>query len=269
MHLYSQSYPSDIGQFAAQTPPVIIIPGLFGSTSNWRGFAQALGAYYPVVVIDQRNHGRSPHAPSHTYQDMVDDLLEFIDQHSFDKVILCGHSMGGKVAMLFSHQYPKRVAKLAVLDIAPITYPHSHAAYLEAMLAIDLSTLASRAEADKILKPAIPDTATRLFLLQSLVGSPTEYRWRLNLSALLEYMPQIVGFPEASLTGDVGQLETVFIYGESSDYVQVQHHELIRAHFSTAQFVGIPNAGHWLHAEQPKLVLRAVLDFLGISETND
>lgn len=264
MNLNFDTYPETAEQLTS--PPLIIIPGLFGSTSNWRGFAKRLGDDYPVIVIDQRNHGRSPHAASHSYADMVGDLLEFVDQQGIDQFIPCGHSMGGKVAMLFAHQYPQRVAKLAVLDIAPIAYSHSHSSYLEAMLAIDLETLESRSEADRRLRADIPDTATRLFLLQSLVGSPGQYQWRLNLAALLEYMPQIVGFPDTLQGASPSHIETAFIYGENSDYVQAKHHTLIRDCFSAAQFVGIPGAGHWLHVEQPERVLSALRRFLKLSE---
>ena len=262
MNLHYETYPGDLSEFDPATTPVIILPGLFGSTTNWRGFAKKLAQSFPVVVLDQRNHGRSPHADTHSYQDMADDLLAFLDHHDLTQIHLCGHSMGGKVAMLFAHKYPERLKKLAVLDIAPVVYSHSHANFVRAMLEIDLAELKSRSDADRQLSAVISDTATRLFLLQSLVGSPGEYEWRLNLSVLLEYMPQIVGFPESALDGSVVDLPALFLYGANSNYVQTEHHPLIRQHFSQAEFESVPNAGHWLHAEQPDLVLQSLLQFL-------
>ncbi|GHA08708.1 esterase [Arenicella chitinivorans] len=262
MNLHYEAYPEALSAFDSTTPPVVILPGLFGSTTNWRGFAKKLARSAPVVVLDQRNHGRSPHANTHSYQDMVDDLLAFLDHHNLNQIILCGHSMGGKVAMLFAHQHPDRLSKLAVLDIAPVIYRHSHVDFVRAMLEIDLARLNSRSDADRQLSSAIKDTATRLFLLQSLVGSPGDYEWRLNLPVLLEYMPQIVGFPESALDHSVVSVPALFLYGENSNYVKAQHHDLIRQHFSQAEFESVPNAGHWLHAEQPKRVLQALLGFI-------
>lgn len=269
MKLYYQIYPEALDLSSLDHAPVIIIPGLFGSTSNWRSFARKLSEHYPVIVIDQRNHGRSPHADTHSYFDMSGDLLELVDLLNLDKVILCGHSMGGKVAMLFSLLHPERVEKLAILDIAPVTYTHSHAPFLDALLEIDLSQLESRSAADKALQSAIPDTGTRLFLLQSLTGTAKNYQWRLNLSVLHREMDKIVGFPSDGLSTYSNSVETGLIYGENSTYVKQQDLPLIKKFFPKAYLTGIPNAGHWLHVEQPALVLAALLNFLQTSEKND
>jgi pimeloyl-ACP methyl ester carboxylesterase len=269
MKLHYQTYPAPMELDSLEQTPVIIIPGLFGSTSNWRSFARTLSENYSVIVIDQRNHGRSPHADTQSYFDMGDDLLELLDTLSLDKVTLCGHSMGGKVSMLFSLLHPERVERLAVLDIAPITYKHSHAPFLEALLDIDLSRLESRSAADQALQSAIPDTGTRLFLLQSLTGSAKNYQWRLNLPVLHAEMKKLVGFPADELAAYSNSVETCLIYGENSTYVKQQDLPLIKKFFPKADLTGVPNAGHWLHVEQPALVLAALLNFLQKSGKND
>jgi len=262
MQLFYQQYPEDSSQVNSDHSPIIIIPGLFGSTVNWRGFARNLSKEYLVYVVDQRNHGESPHADSHSYADMVADLLQLVDDLGLERVTLCGHSMGGKVAMAFSLLYPDRVDKLAVLDIAPVAYTHSHAPYIKALMAIDLSQLASRSDAEKALQESIPDMATRLFLMQSLVGSPGNYRWRLNLAILYQYMSDITSFPEQDLVGMSSDLKPLFLTGSNSDYVLEQHNDAIKYYFPKAVFNEIEGAGHWLHAEQPKRVLEALTVFL-------
>lgn len=258
MQLYFQSYP----EVLSRPEPIIIIPGLFGSSTNWRSFAKALSNEYDVYVVDQRNHGRSPHADSQSYADMAADLLSFLDFHSIEQAVLCGHSMGGKTAMVFSLLHPERVKKLAVLDIAPTTYLHSHAPFLESLLEVDLSQLQSRAEADRAIVEAIPETATRLFLLQNLTGSPGRYRWRINLAVLHEYMTEIVGFPSHLLDKLVCESQTAFIHGELSDYVGHEHRDEIDRWFPNAEFVQIAAAGHWLHVDQPTAVQNALEEFL-------
>lgn len=260
MELHFQVFPesSNISDRAGRTP-VLIIPGLFGSTTNWRSIARNLSETEQVIVVDQRNHGRSPRAESQSYPDMVQDLLEFCDHHDLDQVILCGHSMGGKVAMLFALTYPGRIEKLIVLDIAPVRYTHSHAGYIRALMALDLDTLKSRSEADKLLRDSIPDIGTRMFLLQSLVGSSGSYQWRLNLPVLLEFMDAILDFPQVRQSVPTCSL---FVAGGLSDYVLERHHAQVLSLFPNTQFVAIPNAGHWLHAEKPKLVLETMQEFL-------
>ena len=176
MKLYSQHFPDDLSVDQLRHHlPMIIIPGLFGSTANWRSFARKLSVTQPVLVVDQRNHGRSPHAGTNTYDDMVADLIELCDHLSIEKAIFCGHSMGGKTAMQLALNHQERVEKLIVLDIAPVKYQHSHAPFLEGLMDIDLSALKSRSEADRALQDVITDTATRLFLLQNLTGSSGSY----------------------------------------------------------------------------------------------
>lgn len=269
MQLFFQSYPESDEIGADSRAPLIIIPGLFGSTNNWRSFARAMGEHYPVIVIDQRNHGRSEHADSHTFADMSNDLLEFIDQQGFERVIPCGHSMGGKTAMMFSLLQPERVERLLVLDIAPVTYQHSHAPFLDELMKIDLASLQSRRDAEAALRATIPDSGTRMFLLQSLVGAPGNYQWRLNLPVLRQYMPEIVSFPDEILSNRVSDVATVVVFGEESEYVQPQHQKKILRYFPSAQFVGIPGASHWLHIDQPKRVLEAVLNFVQQGEKNE
>jgi len=260
MNLHYESYPKNylaqsVDVRESNATPIIIIPGLFGSTANWRGIAKKLSDDRPIIVIDQRNHGRSPHADTNSYLDMVDDLHAFIEQHEIPKVILCGHSMGGKVAMLFALLHSSYVAKLAILDIAPVTYEHSHAPFLEELLNIDLSQLQSRKDADRALTPVITDMGTRMFLLQSLAGTAGSFFWRINLSVLHDFMPQLVGFPDQIVSKLRNNCETVVIIGNLSNYVSDAGYKKLTQYFENSNLIVIDQAGHWLHAEQPAKVL--------------
>jgi len=261
--LFHQFYPLEPQDGSARDiNPVVIVPGLFGSTPNWRGFARKLATTRAVYVVDQRNHGQSPKFDSNSYADMVSDLLEFLDSQGLDKVVLIGHSMGGKVGFLFAAQYPERLEKLIVMDIAPVTYEHSHAPFVKALMSLDLNSLTSRSEADRLLKEAIPETGTRLFLLQSLQRENGEFVWQLNLPVLAEYMDDIRGFPAEQIQGKSYQGESLLLYGDKSDYVTEQHHQLIRDILPNVSIQAIKDAGHWLHVEQADDVVAASKRFL-------
>ena len=275
MNLHYQVFPETLDESdLTGSVPLIILPGLFGSIANWRSVARKYAessivtladsanranVARPVIVVDQRNHGQSPQAPSHTYADMVSDLELLCESLGLTRIVLCGHSMGGKVAMLFALNNAAMLEKLVVLDIAPVRYTHTHAPYIEALMQLDLQTLKSRSDADRQVQQAIPDTATRLFLLQSLAGSAGNYHWRLNLPVLHQYMDDVIDFPLIEKTVDT---QALFLAGANSNYVTEQHHSVIKRLFSEAQFATIQNAGHWLHAEQPALVIQALQDFI-------
>jgi len=233
--------------------PLLIVHGLFGSARNWNVIAKKLSATRPVVTVDMRNHGASPRFDTQSYHDMGDDLAEVID--SLGEVDLVGHSMGGKAAMVAAVSGSK-INRLIVADIAPVSYGHTQLPLIEAMRAVDLSTVERRSDAEAQLT-SVEDTSVRAFLLQSL--DIKEKRWTLNLDTLAAEMPKILSFPhlEGSFEGP-----TLFLSGGASDYVLPEHRAEIKRLFPTARFAKIPGAGHWLHAEKPKEFMATVDAFL-------
>ncbi len=173
-----------------------------------------------------------------------------------------GHSMGGKTAMRLALEHGGDVGRLIVVDIAPVAYAHTHRPIVEAMRAVDLATAGRRADVDRQLQAAIPEAALRSFLLQNLVSEDGRLNWRINLAALAANMNTLTGYPEdpAGLTYSG---PTHFLSGAASDYVREAHHARIRDLFPKAEIDSIPEAGHWVHAEQPAAFLERVRLILG------
>ena len=92
---------------SGQGAPLIILHGLYGSSDNWISIARKLEERFTIFIPDLRNHGHSPHTTTHTYQDMADDLLQFFNDHQIKRATVLGHSMGGKLAMMFAAEFPK------------------------------------------------------------------------------------------------------------------------------------------------------------------
>lgn len=244
-----------------QSGPVLVIAhGLYGSARNWRVIAKRLSDSRRVVAVDMRNHGASPRANRQTYADMADDLAEVISDLD-GPVDLLGHSMGGKAAMVLALSKPDLVNRLIVADIAPVAYSHTQMPMITAMQALDLEGLTSRSEADKRLAEHIDDPGVRAFLLQSLDLKTSPASWRLNLEVLARYMPDIIGFP--ALSGAF-QRPALFLTGLASDYVTQAHRPEVLRLFPKAQHRGIPGAGHWLHAENPRAIEAEVRRFLDV-----
>ncbi len=239
-------------------PPLVVAHGLFGSARNWGPVAKTLARRRRVIALDMRNHGESPHTPTHTYADMAQDLADALAP--FPEADLMGHSMGGKAAMVLALTHPpKSLRRLIVADIAPVAYTHSHLDYIRAMQGIDLAKLSRRSEAERLLAPQVEDRSLRAFLLHSLTTGPDGLRWRLNLDALGDAMPELVAFPEDLAAPYEGS--ALFLAGEHSDYA-LPHQDRIRALFPNARIVTLKNAGHWLHAEAPDAFARTVAAYL-------
>jgi len=161
--------------------PLVLLPGLFGSTGNWRPMARRLAVKYRVLVVDLRNHGRSPHADSMRYEEMAEDVLMLLDKQGMARVALLGHSMGGKVAMTFALRYPDRVGALLVADVAPVRYGRDMDGLLASLLTLPVATLRDRSAADAALATHIEDERLRQFLLQNLEREGEGFSWRVNL----------------------------------------------------------------------------------------
>lgn len=241
--------------------PVLILHGLFGSARNWHSIARRLGERHSVFVPDLRNHGDSPWADDMSYLAMAADVRAFIDRQGLDRPAVIGHSMGGKTAMCLALQHGERIDRIAVLDIAPVDYDHSHSEFIEAMQTVDPALIERRSEADAILSRAIPDVPVRQFLLQNLVAQDSSFAWRINLPALATNLDRILAFPpELANTRYDGPC--LFLHGATSDYVLPQHVGIIQRHFPRARYEAVYGAGHWLHAERPDMVLSSLGRFL-------
>ena len=240
---------------------VVLVHGLYGSGNNFRRHANWLAEHFRVLSPDLRNHGRSPHHPDMSYPAMAADLAALLDAEGLDQATLVGHSMGGKAAMALALTHPERVAGLVVVDIAPVAYDHDQAGILQAMADVDLARVASRGDADRQLRAAVPEAGVRQFLLTNLERADGGWRWRLPLDILADALPVILDFPEpgSPYTGP-----TLFLHGAASDYVSPRHHEAIRRHFPEARIQGLDGVGHWVHAEAPEAFEAELRRFLGL-----
>ncbi len=241
--------------------PVVLLHGLFGSSANWGRVARQLEDRYRLLVPDLRNHGRSAHASVHDYPSMAADVIALLDRAKVDRAVVVGHSMGGKVAMHLALTAPRRIAGLAVVDMAPVSYAHDFDTVLEAFGSVDLAALQTRADADRQLRAAVPNSGVRAFLLQNLERRDGLWQWRLNRQALTDAQQTITGFPDYPESA-VFARPCVFIHGALSDYLKPSHHATIRRRFPTATMRCVDGAGHWVYADQPEAFIELLEDFL-------
>ena len=269
-------------------PWVVFVHGLFGQGKNWTTIAKGLTDRHRVALVDLPNHGHSPWTDRVDYLDMA-DLLAAELEHLDEPVTLVGHSMGGKVAMQLALRRPELLQALVVVDVAPSEYPvrggrtddpdeeaSPFAAYIDAMRALDLDALQSRGDADAALRAEVPSTMVRSFLLQSLVreglgsserpgeqegGSPSGWRWRLNLAALDRDLGALRGFPEPP-SGATFDGPVLWIAGANSTYVLPEDRPRMDSLFPATRLVTIKNAGHWVHSEQPEIFTETLRRFL-------
>lgn len=230
-----------------------------GSSDNWFSLAKVFAESFEVYLVDQRNHGQSPHSAEFNYPLMVADLHKFIQESNLQEPIIIGHSMGGKTAMNFAVKYPKVLSRLIVVDIVPKAYPVHHDHILDGLHAIDLTTLTSRTEADAQLSNHVPEPDVRQFLLKNLYRtSDGKFAWRVNLSAIDAHIKEIGAGMQFDGTYSGPSL---FIKGARSNYYVEGDERLIKSIFPVAEIVTL-DTGHWVQAEKPVEFSATVLEFL-------
>jgi len=252
---------------------LIILHGLYGSGDNWMSIARTLSEDFQVYLVDQRNHGRSPHSVDMDYDLMAGDLLEFFNKHQIKKANIIGHSMGGKTAMWFATKHPEKVKKLIVVDVAPGTYDSSspnvktHKKIISALRSTDPSKAKNRKELDKEFSKYIPNIQLRMFLLKNIERQDdSSYRWRINIDSIEKNIGNIMGgIPDTSVTIKV---PTLFFKGGQSKYITEKDLPVIKNIFPDSEVMTIPDAGHWLHASQPKVFVEKALGFLKNPKTD-
>jgi len=239
---------------------VIILHGLLGSAENWRSMSRRLGAHYKAFAVDLRNHGRSPHSEIFDYDVMAADLREFVEQHALPRIMLLGHSIGGKVAMQFAIDHPDRVDKLVIVDIAPKPYEPSQRDVLEALRSLDLPRYSSFGDVDAALAEKISDASLRQFLLKNLARDENgRLRWKIYLEAIDRNYDKLLRGLAPERTFDKPSL---FIRGGRSNYIEDADAPLIRQIFPQAEIATLPQAGHWVHVDLPEEFFQTVVIFL-------
>ncbi|MEM7380319.1 MAG: alpha/beta fold hydrolase, partial [Bacteroidota bacterium] len=182
------------------------------------------------------------------------------DYHNIDNAHILGHSMGGKTAMQFACEFPKRVAKLLIADIAPKYYPPHHQPIIDALLKVPVEKLSSRGEADKELAQHLSDWGVRQFLLKSLYWvEPGKLGFRFNLQVLQHKMEEI---GEEAGGSCLFESQSLFVRGDRSEYIADTDIPMIRMYFPEAEVETIDKAGHWLHAENPEQFFKVTQKFL-------
>ena len=241
--------------------PLLILHGFLGMSDNWKTLGvQFASEGFEVHILDLRNHGRSFQSEEFSYELMVQDIVQYCAAHHLEKINVIGHSMGGKTAMLLAARYPDLVEKLIVADIGPKYYAPHHQDILAGLNAVDFSQKPSRNEVEATLSHYIPDFGTRQFLLKNLYWQePGQLAFRFNLAVFNKKIIEI-GVP---LPVELRfEKPTLFIRGGNSNYILDEDFEAIKVQFPNAIFETIPNAGHWLHAENPALFYKLSLSYL-------
>ncbi|MGZ3743744.1 MAG: alpha/beta fold hydrolase [Pseudobdellovibrionaceae bacterium] len=249
----------------------VFVHGLMGYSANWRKIISGLEATERILSFDQRGHGRS-WKPSEGYapEDYSEDILKITDELGWDKFILVGHSMGGRNVLNFAFQHPEKIIKLVVEDIGPEASPDA-VEYYENLLGLVPTPFPNRTAARNFFQTEFLEKAKTRdnppVLAQFLYANIEDKAdgsadWRFYKEGILS---SVRDGRIKDRWKEVASLKvpTLWIRGANSREFSRENFEKVLSSNELIKGVEIPNAGHWVHSEQPALFLEALKNFVG------
>lgn len=234
--------------------------GILGSRRNWLSFARRIVSNYPqwrLVLVDLRNHGESHGASGpHTLAACAQDLGELAAHLGEEPSVVVGHSFGGKVALVYARDVAADLDDLWVLDSSPGKYIPTGTGSVEQVIrtisALPLP-IAGRRELVRDLTEKGLSMSLAQWMTTNLRATPEGFVWRFDLDAVRE---MLLDYAQNDLWSMVecppAGYRTHFVQGGRSDRWTADDNErLARGSQAGLDLHILPDAGHWVHTDDP------------------
>jgi len=252
-------------------PKAVFLHGVLGQGKNWRSYARRFSKKIQTLLYDQRGHGESfQPAQGYDLTHFSQDLKSLLDELDWREPInLLGHSMGGRVALRFATDFPERVGRLVIVDIGPSSDWASMQRIIDRIdqVPVPFETQEdAKAYFSGPYKEQHGETMANFFFTN--IRQTPENKWNWGF-----YSPGIRQFLENSRVQDYWDLflglecPTLLIRGGNSTDLTKEDFQKITANNSNITGLEIPEAGHWVHVDQPAQTRKALEEFFMIATT--
>ena len=244
----------------------LLLHGALGSGNNLRSLAVKLGKLRPeyrFCLVDLRHHGESQGAPPpNTLEACAKDLDALIAELGKEPEVIAGHSFGGKTALMFAALFPGRTRQFWILDSNPGSQePTASNEVISVIQAVRGTTTpaADRAHVVQQLTQQGLSSGTANWLATNLERRPEGFVWRFNLDAIYELMLdyfRVDLWPV--LESGASDSDFRVVVAERSDRWAPENRarlEQLSQTTPSAHLHIVPNAGHWLHVDNPAFLL--------------
>jgi len=139
---------------------MLLLHGFMGHAHVWDRFSQEFRNRYHVISLDQRGHGESDWSEKIAYSidDHFSDICRLAEILHLDGMILIGHSMGGRNALMYTACFPEKIDRLVLVDSRPRADEQSSNALLELLrhFPLQADTLEQVVESIREIYPLLP-----------------------------------------------------------------------------------------------------------------
>lgn len=242
---------------ASGDEPIVLLHGLASDSDTWDRAALALAERgYRVLAVDLIGHGRSD-KPRGTYllDDFAASLAAFLDAVDIPSATLCGHSLGGAVAVHFAARFPERVRRLVLVSAGGLgreVHPVLRAAsrpLAPVALRLVLHPRLVRWYARPVLHRTLrltPDNLTNLRRAQRALGAEeSRAAFFAALRGVIDRNGQRGSFLEMRTLAE--HVPTMLVWNEKDPVIPVAHARAAHEQLPGSRLVVFPGAGHEPH----------------------
>jgi pimeloyl-ACP methyl ester carboxylesterase len=250
--------------------PLVMLHGIRLHAHVWGDFCRRFRRDFHILTLDQRGHGDSQWAPPTHYHlhDYYEDLHAVLQARGLERITLLGHSLGARVALLFTHLHPSMVRRLVLVDMG--------AGLPQAIGQRDFSRItetpppqdfATHEEATAYLRgilrigpPELIEESVR-FGMRNLPDGRVTWKYDPALGGRPQPRP---GTREWDLWEAARKIDcpTLLLHGEYSKVVTPDIVARMQLEMADLRTQLVANAGHALFTDQPQVFAESVGTFL-------
>ncbi|MGZ3694831.1 MAG: alpha/beta fold hydrolase [Bdellovibrionota bacterium] len=244
-------------------PPLVLLHGLMGFAANWGKIWPHFREQRQVLVFDQRGHGKSA-KPNSGYSptDYAQDLKALLEHLHLSECHIVGHSMGGRVALRFASLFPEHCRTLTMEDSGAEARP-DRLQWITNLLGGIPTPFASREQAKAFFEQNFrDDPLTGSFLHANLeTNAEGQLNWRFHAPGMIETV-QTGRVTDSMREFTALTIPTLLFRGARSKEFTADEAERMQKSRANMELVTIPDAGHYVHAEQPLPFSQALESFI-------
>jgi pimeloyl-ACP methyl ester carboxylesterase len=240
--------------------PVVLLHAFPLDSRMWLPQVEALGGYQ-VLVPDLRGFGAARAMAGDTSQIelLADDVASLLDDRRLERVVLCGLSMGGYVALAFAGRHPERLGGLVLLDTK--AGADSEAARAERLAIADRVLVEGVGFMPEVMLPRLLGETSRRERPE-VVEQVTETILDQDPRGIAAAQRGMAERPDATASLAGIHVPTLVIVGAEDELTGPGEARTIAEAVRDARLVQVPGAGHLVNLEQAAPVNEALLDFL-------
>lgn len=256
---YYDSHPNDGGAADGITKVVVLLHGYCGSSAYWEHIVEELEQSVRIIAPDARGHGRSsaPNDETYTMDMYAEDIAELLIKLQIHNAVMLGHSLGGYITLAFAEKYAKKLSGFGLIHSTALEDSDTAKENRDKAVAA-LEQNGVKAFVDGLIpKLFAPDNVEAMSdeveqgkkigyatALQGAIGTARGMKARPNRTQVIEQ----------------SELPVLLVAGESDKVIPIEN--VFAAVNGLTVKVELSGAGHMGMIEEPKQLIKAIVDFV-------